>query len=140
MMIAVIVLAFGLAQTNPGHAILRKTGLFEEPASYTSLAFLHPQHLPPEQLKSKQVTVGVSFVIHNTGGVGHDYQWSVSLIQGERIRRAVAGSIRIAPGRGITITRAVRISCVSGKVKIVVNLARPAEFIDAWATCWAPRK
>lgn len=135
----VTVLTAGLGQTSFGHAILGKVGLFQEPTSYTSLAFLNPQSLP-EQLSSKQATVGVSFVIHNTGGIPRDYQWSVLLVQGERKHDVAAGSVRIASGSGVAITRSARISCTRGQVRIVVSLARPAEFIDAWAACSSPRK
>ena len=134
-----IVLAAGLGQTSLGHAILGRVGLFQEPTSYTSLAFLNPQSLP-EKLNSKQATVGVSFVIHNTDGIPHDYQWSVLLVQGRRTHHVVAGSVRIASGSGVAITRSASIFCTRGQVRIVVRLARPAEFIDAWTTCSSPRK
>jgi hypothetical protein len=138
-LIAVIALAFGVGQTGPGHAILRKTGLLKEPASYTSLAFLHPQPLPP-QLRSRKATVGVSFAIHNSGGTAHDYQWSVTLIQAQHTHTVAAGVARVPARGGMAITRSARISCTRGKVKIVVSLARPAEFVDAWTACPSPRR
>ena len=114
--------------------MLAKLGLFEQPASYTSLAFLHPTTLT-EKLPEKQATVPVSFVISNTGGVPHDYQWSVSLVQGQQTRHVAAGSAQVASGKGATITSAARISCTQGKVQILVSLARPAEHIDALTAC-----
>jgi hypothetical protein len=134
-----IVLAAGLGQTNRGHAILGRVGLFQEPTSYTSLAFLNPQSLP-EQLSSKKAIVGVSFVINNTGGIPHDYQWSVLLVQGRRTHHVAVGNVRIASGSSVAITRSASISCTRGQVRIIVSLARPAEFIDAWTTCSSPRK
>ena len=81
MLIAAFILAAGVGQTSFGHEILGKAGLFEEPASYTSLAFLHPGSLPeqltPERLSPKQATAGFSFIIRNAGDTPHDYQWSV---------------------------------------------------------------
>jgi hypothetical protein len=138
-LIAVIALAFGLGQTSLGHAMLGKAGLFKEPTSYTSLAFLHPQPLPP-QLRSRKATVVVSFAIHNSGGTAHDYQWSVMLVQAQHTHPVAAGVARVPPGGGVAITRSARISCTRGKVKIVVSLARPAEFIDAWTACPSPRR
>lgn len=134
ILIAAVVLAAGIGQTGVGHDVLGKLGLFEEPASYTSLAFLHPSTLT-EQLHQKQTTVPVSFVIRNTGSTPHNYQWSVSLIQGQQTRHVAAGNARVASGNGTTITSAARISCTQGQVRIVVSLARPAEYIDAWMAC-----
>jgi hypothetical protein len=133
-LIAAIILAAGVGQTSFGHEILGKTGLFEEPTSYTSLAFLHPGSLP-EQLTSKQATVGVSFIIRNAGDTPHDYQWSVSLVQGPQTRHIAGGTARVASGNGTAIARGATISCTQGQVQIVVSLAHPAEHIDAWLAC-----
>lgn len=136
-LIAVIVLAAGIGQTSLGHTLLEKAGLFEEPTSYTSLAFQDPQSLP-EQLSSKRATVSISFVIHNSGIIPHDYQWSVLLVQGQRSSHVAAGSVRVASGRAAAITQSVRVSCTRGQVRIVVSLMRPAEYIDARTACGRP--
>jgi hypothetical protein len=133
-----VALAAGMGQTSAGKAILQKTGLFEEPTSYTSLAFLDPQFLI-EQLGSKRANVGVSFVIHNAGKTPRNYQWSVLLVQSGRTRRVVAGGVRVASGHGAAITRSAEISCTRVRVRVIVKLVRPAEFIDAWMTCFSPR-
>jgi hypothetical protein len=138
-LVAVVALAAGIGQTRAGHAILRQAGLLEEPASFTSLAFSSPQSLP-EQLASKRTNVSVSFVIHNTGGTPRDYRWSVLVAQGARTHHVAAGSVRVASGSEAAITRSARILCTRGQVRIVVRLARPAEFIDAWMTCWSRRR
>jgi hypothetical protein len=138
-LIAVIALIVGIGQTSLGHEILERAGLVRQPTSYTSLAFLRPQSLP-EQLSSKQTTVSVSFVIHNTDSITHDYQWSVLLVQGQHTRHVGAGSVRVASGHGAAITRPARISCTGGQVQVVVRLTRPAEFIDAWTSCWSPKE
>ena len=130
-----VMLAVGLGQTGPGRSVLRKAGLLGGPASYTSLAFLHPQSLN-EQLGSKRADVAVSFVIHNAGGVPQDYRWAVLLAQGQRTRSIGSGSVRVGSGRAAAITRPAKIFCTRGRVRIAVNLARPAEWIDAWLTCW----
>lgn len=137
VLVAFVALAAGLGQTSLGHTILRKAGLFQEPTSYTTLAFLHTQPLP-EQLGPKRADVGVSFVIQNISGISRDYQWSVLLVQGGHTSRVAAGSVQIASGRDTAITRSARIFCTRGQVRIVVSLASPAEFIDALTTC-SPR-
>jgi hypothetical protein len=128
------VLAVAVAQTAVGHAILKRAGLFEEPASYTSLAFEHPQSLP-EQLRYRRAKVAVSFVISNAGSASRDYEWSVRLVRGHETRRLAAGSVAIAPGHAATIARTADISCAKGKVQIIVSLAQPNESIDAFMSC-----
>lgn len=132
-LVAVVVLAAGIGQTTAGHAVLREAGLFEAPASYTSLAFRDP--LPTEQLRSERAEVGVSFVIRNVGSTPGDYQWSIVLVQGSRTSLVAGGSAGLAPGRETAITRSAKIVCTQGQVRIVVSLARPAEYIDAIMAC-----
>jgi len=129
-----VVLAAAIGQTAVGHTILQRAGLFEERAGYTSLAFVHPQSLP-EQLGSRRAKVALSFVINNVDSASRDYQWSVRLVQGGDTRRLAAGSVRIAPDHTAEIARTADISCVRGKVQIVVSLARPDESIDAFISC-----
>jgi hypothetical protein len=137
-LIAGVAVAATLAQTSAGHAMLRKAGLFEAPESSTSLAFMQPRSLP-EQLGSARATVRVSFVIHNAGGPSRDYQWSLLVAQGGQTRRVNEGAIRVASGQTAAVTRSAEIFCTRGQVQIVVNLARPAESIDAWTACRSPR-
>jgi hypothetical protein len=127
-------LAAGIGQTSTGHALLEKAGLLQKRTGYTSLAFLDPTSLP-KHLKSKQVTVEVAFVIHNTGAISDIYEWSMSLVQKQSTRRVAAGNVRVTSGHAATISRHVRIACSRGQVRIVVSLASPAEDIHAWATC-----
>jgi len=131
--LAVVVLAVGLAQTSAGHSLLRKAGLFERPASYTTLAFQHPQSLP--QLASAQTDVPVSFVISNVGRTPRTYQWTLSVAQGSQDRRVATGSIRLAPGHRTALTRAAHVVCAQPRVSLVVSLVQPAESIHAWAAC-----
>jgi hypothetical protein len=52
-LVAIVVLAVGVAQTSFGRQMLRKAGLLEESASYTSLAFGSPHSrstTPPAHL------------------------------------------------------------------------------------------
>jgi hypothetical protein len=136
--VAVAAVVAGMCQTRVGHVMLRKVGLFEEPTNFTSLAFLHPQSLP-KQLESKRANVRVSFVIRNSGSTSRDYKWSVLLIHEGHIRRLDGGK-RVVSGGAAIITRSAEISCKRGRVRIVVNLARPAESIDAWTACQSARR
>jgi hypothetical protein len=135
---AVITLAAGLGQTTAGHTLLRKAGLFEEPASYTTLAFLSPQDLP-RSLNTGRQTVGVSFVIGNTGSASRHYQWSMRLVQGPRTTRVAAGSVSLTSGREATVTRSAKIFCTRGQARLVVSLANPAEHIDFLTACSSHR-
>lgn len=139
ILVALVALAAGLGQTAIGHEVLRKTGLFEQPTSYTSLAFRAPGFLV-EQLSPKPQTVDVSFVIRNAASIPRDYQWSELVVQGGRSRRVAAGGVRVAAGREAAITRLQELSCTGGRVQVIVKLASPAESIDAWMACRSPRR
>jgi hypothetical protein len=139
ILIAVIILAACLAQTSPGHAMLRRVGLLKQSADYTSLAFLSPRQVPT-QLSAKKRNVGVSFTIRNASRMSYDYQWSILLVQGSRTNHISAGSVRVASNREVTIRKSASISCAPGQARIVVSLAHPAEFIDAWVACVPGRK
>lgn len=138
-LVAAVALAAGIAQTGFGHNVLRKAGLLEEPTSYTSLAFVDPRLNVIENLSARQVPVSVSFEIHNATSTPRYYQWSVFLVQRGHTHGTAAGSVHLASGRGAAITRSVNISCRRGRVRVIVKLASPAEFIDAWMTCYTPR-
>jgi len=139
VLVALVALAAGLAQTAIGHQVLRKTGLFEEQAGYTSLAFRDPGFLV-EQLSSERESVDVSFVIHNATSTPRSYQWSEFVAQGGRSRRVAEGAVRVAAERDAAITRLQELSCTHGRVQVIVNLANPAESIDAWMACSSPRR
>lgn len=131
--LVLFVLAAGIAQTSAGHSLLRKAGLFEQPVSYTSLAFQHPQS--PPQLTSRRAAVPVSFVIANAGDTPRTYQWTLSLVEGTLTRRLATGSIRLASGRRAALSQVAHVVCTQQQVGLVVSLAHPAESIHAWAAC-----
>lgn len=131
---ALIALCAGLAQTSQGHVLLSHVGLYEQPASYTGLAFITPGDLP-SALPSPNSPVNVSFSIHNASGSAHAYQWSVVLKKASQSRVKASGTA-IAPAQGrATITRSVVMACVGGRIQVLVRLASPAESIDFWMTC-----
>jgi hypothetical protein len=133
-LIAAAVTAAGVAQTSAGHSVLARAGLFEEPANYTALAFTAPQSLP-EQLRSPHPDLDVSFVIRNSSGHSRSYQWSITVLRDGRSRRVAAGGIRVPAGAGATVARRLATSCPDGRLRVAVNLNRPAESIDYWTAC-----
>jgi hypothetical protein len=133
-LLVLVVVVVGLAQTGAGLALLRKTGLFEQPVSYTALAFQHPQS--PPALTSQRAAVPVSFVISNAGDAPRTYQWTLSVVQGTLTRRAATGSIRVAAGHRAALTQIAHVVCArQQQVRLVVRLTQPAESIDALAAC-----
>ena len=139
-LIAALVIAAAIGQAAVGRTVLRKAGLINVPAGYTSLAFTAPGSLP-EQVSSARKTLAVSFVIRNAGDSTRHYHWSVRLDQGARARRVDTGEVRVGPGRAVPITRSEKFSCVPGpKIRIIINLARPSEAIGAWAACRSSKR
>jgi hypothetical protein len=133
--ILVVVLAgVGLAQTSPGHVLLRDAGLFQVPPRYTELAFTSPQTLPT-RLASQHAAIGVSFDIRNVSGTRRNYRWSIELVRSGR-RELKAAGVASTPAQGReTIARVVRTSCAGGRLEVVARLAAPAESVHFWLTC-----
>jgi hypothetical protein len=138
LVLAGLVIAVGLAQTGPGHAVLRGAGLFEAPSQYTALAFTHPQDLPV-QLASKHASAGVSFEIRNVSAAGRTYHWSIQVVRAGRSRVAASGLSRVPAEASRTVARAVPVSCAGGRVRVVARLAAPPESIAFWTSCWSRR-
>jgi hypothetical protein len=79
--------------------------------------------------------IGASFVIQNATSTTRDYTWSIFLIRQGRIDRVYRGIVSLASGRKAEITRSVTIKCMSGTIRMVVNLEDPAESISALMAC-----
>jgi len=136
-LVAAAGLALALAQTSPGHAVARKAGLYEEPASYTSLAFTNSQSLPA-QLSPVPSRVSVSFGISNSSADPHSYHWSVLLHRAGQVKHLAAGEVEVPAGESITVAPIVTAACSAGQVQVSVQLAAPAESIAFWLAC-SPR-
>jgi hypothetical protein len=132
--VAVLLFALSLAQTAAGRSVLRAAGLYRGSSAYTSLAFSNPQSLPP-RLSTTHTKLAVSFVIGNVSTTPHRYQWSVFLNHGGHASRLAAGGTQVPSGGSATVSRRVTVSCSSGRARVVVKLADPAESIDFWAAC-----
>ena len=132
--IAAAALAVGLAQTSAGHSLLQAAGLYEEPASYTSLAFTHPQSLPTH-LSPAPTRVNLSFTVSNASADSRTYHWSMVLDRTGHTDRLAAGIVRVPAGDRATVSRTVRASCAGGQARMTVELTAPAESIDFLAAC-----
>ena len=131
---AAAVTAAGVAQTPAGHSALASAGVFSEPASYTSLAFAAPQSLP-EQLQARHANLDASFRIRNASGGSRSYQWSITVLRHGHSHRVAGGGVRVQAGSAATVARQVATSCAGGRLRVAVNLARPAESIDFSTAC-----
>lgn len=138
ILLALVVLCAGLAQTSPGHTLLADAGLYQPPASYTELTFAAPGDLP-STLPSPSSRVNVSFDIRNVSGAARLYQWSVMLAKnGQNGRQKSSGAVTVPAQGRVTVTRTVTATCTGGRLQVLVRLASPAESVDFWVTCPAP--
>jgi hypothetical protein len=136
-MVAGAALAAGLAQTSAGHRLLGQAGLYEQPASYTTLAFIDPQSLPT-QLSAAPTRVSVPFAVTNTSGGPRSYHWSIVLDRAGHSSRLAAGEVRVPAGDRGTVAGTVTASCATGQARMTVQIAAPAESIDLRLAC-SPR-
>jgi hypothetical protein len=134
VMVAAVALVAGLAQTSVGHSLLQGAGLYDQPASYTSLAFANPQSLPT-QFSRSATSVHVSFTISNASTNSRTYQWSIVFDRAGRTYRLAAGTARVPAEGHVTVSRTVRASCSSGQARMTIGLAAPAESIHFLAAC-----
>jgi hypothetical protein len=135
LLVVLIAVCLGLAQTRQGHAMLSGVGLYEQPASYTELTFTTPGDLP-SALPSPSSPINVSFTIHNVSAAARAYQWSVVLTKTGQQGQVQAAGTAAAPAQGrVTVSRSVSAACTGGRLQVLVRLASVAERIDFWVTC-----
>lgn len=133
-LIAAAVLLIGLAQTPPGHSLLRLTGLARPQTSYSALSFTEAGGLPAK-VASGHVGLNVSFAVHNATASSNTYRWTVEVVHGKTTRSAAEGTVTIPQGGTTTQTRRVSVLCRTGTLEVVVRLAAPAESIHFRAAC-----
>jgi hypothetical protein len=134
LLAAVAVICVGLAQTSQGHVVLRDTGLYEPPATYTELTFNDPAALP-SLLKKPSSNIKVSFSIHNVSNVSRSYQWSIDLVHANESQVKASGTAQTPAQGRIVVNRSVAATCVGGRMQVVVRLNSPGESIGFWMTC-----
>jgi hypothetical protein len=130
----VLALLVGLAQTPPGHSLLRDTGLVGSAPSYTSLSFSDPGGLPTT-VPSGHVALTVTFSVHNASSSSSDYQWTIQVVHGKQRTQAASGTLTVPPGGTTPESSPIAALCPSGELEVVVRLAAPAESIDFRAAC-----
>jgi len=139
LLVAIVLACVGLAQTPQGHLVLRDTGLYETPPTYTELAFSAPGKLP-STLTQPSTSVTVAFGIHNVTGVSRKYYWSIVLVRDGKSQTKATGTV-LTPAQGRTaVTRPVMAVCVGGRIQVVVQLESPAESVSFWMTCPSAKK
>jgi hypothetical protein len=132
LVVAVLAVAI-LAQTSAGHALMRGMGLTRDAPGYTQLSFAHPESLPADL--TPKAALRVPFEIHNSSASAHTYQWTITLARGRTSQRLASGQVRAAAGQTVTVSRAVAVSCPSGRVRLDFGVTSPRELIDFYATC-----
>jgi hypothetical protein len=133
-LVAAVVVCAGLAQTSPGHAVLRDVGLYEVPASYTELAFTDAGALP-DTLEPVKGPVPVSFSLHNVSASPQTYQWSIALTHDGKSKVKATGTVGVPAQGKATVTKSVTPCGTGPEVQVVVRLASPAESINFWVLC-----
>jgi hypothetical protein len=131
-----VLLCTGVAQTSPGHAVLRSMGLFETPASYTELAFTNAASVEEAFLSKTKAPITVSFGIHNASGAGRSYQWSIeSVFHNGKSQVNASGAVSVPAQGHATVSKKVTLSCPAGRDQVEVKLASPAESLNFWLSC-----
>jgi hypothetical protein len=133
-LLGVLALLVGVAQTPPGHSVLRDTGLVGSPPVYTSLYFTDPGGLP-STVPSGHVALTVSFSVHNASSSPNSYQWTIQVVRGNQQTPAASGTLTVPPGGTRPENSDLAAFCPSGDLQVVVRLAAPAESIDFRAAC-----
>jgi hypothetical protein len=134
MLVILVLLCAGLAQTSPGHSVLVGLGVTATPPSYTELSFTTPDGLQ-ETVGAVQAPITVSFGIHNVSGSSKDYHWSAVAVHGGTNEGSVSGDVTVAAQGRTAVTENIQATCPSGRDQVIVRLASPAESITFWVTC-----
>jgi hypothetical protein len=134
MLVVMVLLCTGVAQTSPGHSVLVGLGLTETPPSYTELAFTNAGSLQA-YVASLQAPVTVSFGIHNVSDSTRDYQWSIVAVNDGTNEGSLSGGVTVAAQGHASLTENVQVTCPSGRDQMVLTLASPAESVNFWVAC-----
>lgn len=129
-LIAGLVVLAGLAQTPPGHSLMRLTGLTKAPVAYAALYFTDPGGLP-SSVPSGHVQLGVSFAVHNAAQTAGSYKWTIQLVHGSRTAAATSGTTNVAGGGTKAESRTMTTLCQSGTLEVIVRLTAPAQSVPA---------
>ncbi len=138
MLLIVLLVVTGLAQTAPGRGLLRSAGFTGPTGSYSELAFGSPADLPHELFPGTALPP-LPFMVHNVTGGTRTYHWTVEL-DGSKNEHGSKSEHRVAEGQAtlldqgsIMITPEGRVTC-AGPVRVTVRLDRQYS-IGYHATC-----
>jgi len=134
MLVILVLLCAGAAQTSPGHSVLVGLGLTQTPPSYTELAFTNPGSMQ-ESIASLQAPVTVSFGVHNVSVSSRAYQWSIVALHNGANVGSESGSLTVAAQGRASLIENVQVTCPSGRLQVVLKLASPAESLNFWVAC-----
>jgi hypothetical protein len=135
VIVAVVAVFAGLAQTSAGQAALRRAGLVASTPGYVSLSFANPDQMLA-QLFSAEALLDTSFVITNKTTATRRFSWTMTEAQHGKTRRDIAsGSIVIRPGQRAMIPSNVLTDCVGGTLHLYVQLTSPREAISYAPAC-----
>jgi len=133
-LVAVLAVTLGVVQTGAGHSLLQKAGLIAASVDYTALSFDDPQALPT-QLPSAHTTVPTAFMIHNVSGAERTYHWFIDVTHNNRSKRIRTGTLDLPAESQQVIRENLALTCPSGRLKVTISLASPAESIAYWVNC-----
>lgn len=131
---AALVVLVALAQTSPGHSLMRLTGLAKAPAGYTALSFTNTGGLP-SSVPEGHVGLNVSFTIHNATQSADTYRWAVRLVHGSKSQAGAHGTATVPAGGAKAENPAVSTVCDSGTLEVIVTLTAPSESIHFRTAC-----
>lgn len=137
-LIAIVLVYAGGAQTGRGRDVLSRLGLSVQADRYTALSFTDPNGLGEQ--KGDPVTA--RFAVANHEGEDRDYQWTVSVGDGDDRRTVTEGVSAADDGATIVVDPVVPNPCPTSdgsaaptRERITVSLAAPAQSIGFWLTC-----
>jgi hypothetical protein len=134
VLMGVVLALAGLSQTAAGRSVLHGLGLYENPASYTSLYFGDPDSLP-ERLESEQATVNIYFIVRNASDKPQAYRWSILVERNGKLQKAISDNVQVSSGHATAISRSVTATCTGGRLNFIVSLASPVLSIGFWSDC-----
>jgi hypothetical protein len=126
-----------LAQTTPGHAALRATGLSRQRVPFTELYFFDPGGLDATLPASHHLEL--RFVLHSDAGSSRAYTWTATEKRGDALVALGSGHLLVPSGASILVTRNVDVACRRGRTELNVSLAATPIHIDRWLDC-PPRR
>ena len=133
-LVGALVLIVALAQTSPGHSLMRLTGLTKAPTAYTALSFTNTGGLPTT-VPEGHVGLDVSFTIDNATQSAAAYRWTVRLVHGSKSQESAHGTVSVDANGSKAETTPVSTICDSGTLEVIVALTTPSESIHFRATC-----